>query len=172
MAAEQNECPICLAQPTEPVETNCAHGYCAKCILTYWETTWHPDACQCPCCRREINLLMPVRTNVRDRETQEKINNYNRMMLNRSIPLTSQVRDGPNILRHIFNEILSTSGLSFCSRLWIVFILLLTLAYLISPIDLLPELILGPIGFIDDIGSFIAAMMYIVILYRQDMGRR
>ena len=131
---------------------------------------------------------MPVRTNVRDRETQEKINDYNRMMLNRSVPvsreilliysffisfqLTSQIRDGPTILRHIFNEILSTSGLSFCNRLWIIFILLLALAYFISPIDLLPELILGPIGFIDDIGSFIAAMMYIVVLYRQDMGRR
>ena len=31
---------------------------------------------------------MPVRTNVRDRETQEKINDYNRMMLNRPIPVS------------------------------------------------------------------------------------
>ena len=140
----------------------------------------------------QINLLMPVRTNVRDRETQEKINDYNRMMLNRPIPvslcvtydrqlfnlfiylfqLASQVRDGPTILRHIFNEILSIGGLSFCSRLWIILILILVLVYLLSPIDLLPELILGPIGYIDDIASFIGAMMYIVLLYRQDMGRR
>lgn len=138
---------------------------------------------------------MPVKTSVRDVGTQEKVNSYNRMMCNASIPVrarlhcsachsddnynislflqvTSQVRDGPTILRHVFSEMFSTSGLSYYNRLWIVLILILVLVYFVSPIDILPELILGPIGYIDDLGSIIVAMMYIVQLYRQDMGRR
>ena len=82
------------------------------------------------------------------------------------------MRDGPTILRHVFSEMFSTSGLSYYNRLWIILILILVLVYFVSPIDILPELILGPIGYIDDLGSIIVAMMYIVQLYRQDMGRR
>jgi uncharacterized membrane protein YkvA (DUF1232 family) len=48
----------------------------------------------------------------------------------------------------------------------------LAVVYLISPIDLLPEMLLGPIGYIDDIGSIIAAVIYIVQIYRQDMSTR
>ena len=44
--------------------------------------------------------------------------------------------------------------------------------YLISPIDLIPEAIFGPIGLIDDIISIIAVFVYIAGIYRQDMIQR
>jgi uncharacterized membrane protein YkvA (DUF1232 family) len=36
------------------------------------------------------------------------------------------------------------------------------LLYLISPIDLLPEYLLGPMGYIDDIGFIVIVFLYTV----------
>lgn len=89
-----------------------------------------------------------------------------------SSQITTQVRDSPTILRHVFNELVSLNGISLCNRLWIILALILALLYLISPVDLIPELILGPIGFIDDIVLIFAALIYIAQLYRRDIGER
>ena len=40
---------------------------------------------------------------------------------------------------------------------FILFVLVLTLLYIISPVDLLPELLLGPVGYVDDVAVGIGA---------------
>lgn len=84
----------------------------------------------------------------------------------------TQVRDTPTLLRHVLSELVSTRGLSFCNRVWIIVLMIFAMVYVISPIDLIPELLFGPIGYIDDIGSVIALIMYVVQIYRQDMSTR
>lgn len=55
------ECPICLDECKLPIETNCSHKYCCECILSYWQNgpSLMPQMLKCPCCRRQIDLLMP-----------------------------------------------------------------------------------------------------------------
>lgn len=36
------------------------------------------------------------------------------------------------------------------------------LFYLISPLDLLPELLLGPMGYLDDVGFIVVVFLYTV----------
>ena len=72
----------------------------------------------------------------------------------------------------MFSELISTGGISFCNRIWIIVLLIFAMIYFISPVDLIPELILGPIGYIDDIGSIIAVLLYVMQLYRRDLSQR
>ncbi len=67
---------------------------------------------------------------------------------------------------------MSSNGLSYTVRFWIIVLLLIVLVYFISPIDLIPELVFGRIGYIDDFGSIIVALVYLAHVYRKDMSRR
>ena len=48
-------CAICLEPPNCPVGTNCGHTFCASCILR-WQHEKRPEPCQCPVCRRQVDL--------------------------------------------------------------------------------------------------------------------
>lgn len=51
------DCPICL-QPIEfLVVTNCAHYFCAKCLMQCWQYRYQIHALGCPCCRQEVSFL-------------------------------------------------------------------------------------------------------------------
>ena len=52
---DQGHCPICLAELTHRVETNCGHVFCAECILTYWQHDQWPQAAKCAVCRRPVS---------------------------------------------------------------------------------------------------------------------
>lgn len=120
----------------------------------------------------QINLLIPANGSLRDREMQRNVCDYNNRMSSHSVPLLSQVRDTPTLIQYVFRELVSIGGLSCCKRVWIIVFLFLVMIYLISPIDLIPEAIFGPIGLIDDIISIIAVFVYIAGIYRQDMIQR
>ena len=56
--------------------------------------------------------------------------------------------------------------------LWILALFVIVLVYFISPVDLIPELVFGKIGYIDDVGSILVALVYVAHVYRKDMSRR
>lgn len=86
--------------------------------------------------------------------------------------IRTQLRDTPTLVPHVLRELFALRGLSCCNRLLVSILLLFAIVYLISPIDLLPELILGPFGYIDDVVSIAMALVYVVQIYRQDIMRR
>ena len=59
-----------------------------------------------------------------------------------------------------------------CSRLYIAVVLLLAFVYLISPLDILPEGILGIFGLADDIYIIVAALLYSTSQYRNYVANR
>ena len=44
--------------------------------------------------------------------------------------------------------------------------------YLISPIDLIPEVVFGPLGLVDDLLSLVTVLVYVAHMYRQDLTQR
>lgn len=50
-------CPVCLAPLTYPVQTNCGHQFCANCLLSYWQHDQWPRPARCPVCRRQVSVL-------------------------------------------------------------------------------------------------------------------
>jgi len=63
---QDQDCPICMDVLLCPVETNCRHAFCAKCLLLAWKT---PEArgsgpttlspLSCPMCRQEVSMMVP-----------------------------------------------------------------------------------------------------------------
>ena len=65
-------CPICLEELSYRCLTNCGHLFCTACLHAYWQRPGGGGGLhrlQCPCCRRQINLLHVDFTE--DRSTNE-----------------------------------------------------------------------------------------------------
>ena len=76
------------------------------------------------------------------------------------------VYDVPTLLRHLWRELFTIRGLLLIRRLHLIFILLLIVVYLASPLDLLPEAVFGILGLVDDIIIIVGTLVYISIIYR------
>ena len=57
-------------------------------------------------------------------------------------------------------------------RLRIVLCLIAVIAYLLSPLDILPEALFGVIGFLDDVFILLLVLVYVTIIYRQIVAER
>ena len=57
-------------------------------------------------------------------------------------------------------------------RLRIILCLVAVLVYLLSPLDILPEAVLGIIGLLDDIFIILLVLVYVTIIYRQIIAER
>ena len=74
--------------------------------------------------------------------------------------------DVPTILTHLWRNLFTVRGLLFIYKLHILFILVLVVLYLLSPFDLLPEIMLGMLGLLDDLLLVVCALVYISLVYR------
>lgn len=71
--------------------------------------------------------------------------------------------DIPVLFRHLSQNF---GQLSLCERLYLIAFVLIVVVYVLSPIDLIPELIAGVFGFVDDFAAVIWGLLYITGLYR------
>ena len=76
------------------------------------------------------------------------------------------IYDVPTLLRHLWRELFTVRGLLLIRRLHLIFIVLLIIVYLASPLDLLPEAVFGILGLVDDIIIIIGTLVYISLIYR------
>ncbi len=74
--------------------------------------------------------------------------------------------DVPTILTHMWRNLFTVQGLVLIYRLHILLIIAIVALYLISPFDLLPEVVLGAVGLLDDVLILTCGLVYITILYR------
>uniref|UniRef100_A0A673I9S6 E3 ubiquitin-protein ligase RNF170 n=1 Tax=Sinocyclocheilus rhinocerous TaxID=307959 RepID=A0A673I9S6_9TELE len=176
-------CPVCLQQAVLPVETNCGHLFCGPCIMAYWRYGTWLGAISCPICRQTVTLLFPLfRDTGRSAQTQEDqvepalilrdIHDYNRRFSGQPRSLLERLRDVPTLLRHAFREMFSVGGLFWMFRVRILLCVLAALMYLASPLDFIPEGVLGLLGFMDDFFVILLLFIYISIMYREVVTQR
>lgn len=77
------------------------------------------------------------------------------------------IHDAPTLLRHFFQDLVSPRGIMQLWRLRIIVMLICVVLYLLSPLDLLPEAVLGLFGFFDDLLILLIVLMYCIFVYRQ-----
>lgn len=176
-------CPVCLQQAVLPVETNCGHLFCGSCIIAYWRYGTWLGAISCPICRQMVTLLFPL---FQDSEQSAvaadslveptliltDISDYNRRFSGQPRSLLDRLRDVPTLLRHAFREMFSVGGLFWMFRVRILLCVCGALAYLVSPLDFLPEGVLGLLGFLDDFFVILLLFIYISIMYREVVTQR
>ena len=167
-------CPICLNDVALAVQANCGHWYCGSCIIAYWRHSSRSGGqLRCPCCRRGISLLHSGLTRGESESAEGSqlagsIGQYNRRHGGLPISFWDRVRDTPTLLRWLVAELFSPRGTALLLALHFslpaVGSVLSAAAYVLSPIDLLPDF--SVIGLVDDVLVFLLLLIFISSLYR------
>uniref|UniRef100_UPI00358E6682 E3 ubiquitin-protein ligase RNF170-like isoform X2 n=1 Tax=Myxine glutinosa TaxID=7769 RepID=UPI00358E6682 len=160
-------CPICLQDPTGPVETSCGHIFCGACLVTYWRTGSWLEPVRCPVCRSPVSLLIPLYEQESNTDLTDTIREYNHLMCEQPRTIMTQIRELPTLFRLLCRAVFS-NGASLAPLLSLrLFVTLFASAfYLIWPWDGLPEAALGFIGFADDLLLLLCLGIWLIRLAR------
>ena len=82
------------------------------------------------------------------------------------------MRDSPQLLRRIVHDIFTGRSVVRLLRVRALICLAICIAYLLSPFDLVPEVIFGVFGLLDDIVVILVILMYFGAVYRAAMVQR
>ncbi|XP_075519034.1 uncharacterized protein LOC142552973 [Primulina tabacum] len=170
---ENDICSICHSNFNTPCQANCSHWFCGSCILQVWDhgPAFHP--CKCPLCRREITLLVPSEASSRQcnmvntAEILPRIERYNRRFGEQSNGLMQRMQDLPFLLRRLLRDIRDpqrTLPLFIRARVYLAMVA--SAIYVLSPVDIIPEGLLGIIGFLDDLIIVLMCFLHVAALYR------
>ncbi|XWS15367.1 hypothetical protein CRYUN_Cryun35bG0090800 [Craigia yunnanensis] len=144
-----------------------------NCIILVWHhgSTFHP--CKCPLCRRQITLLVPGEASLRGRhnstvaEILEKVEKYNRYFGGQSNGLIQRLQDLPFLLRRLLREMKDPQrSLPLVIKARVYLAMFLSAIYIFSPIDIIPEAILGIVGLLDDLLIVLVFFLHVAAIYR------
>ncbi|GAB2291163.1 hypothetical protein Dimus_025422 [Dionaea muscipula] len=166
-------CSICHSNFSVPCQANCSHWFCGNCILQAWHYGPALQSCKCPLCRRPVTLLIPSEASLRQRQTPEighvveQIEAYNRAFGGRASGIVQRLRDLPFLLRRLLRDIMDPRRtLPLVIRFRVYLAVVLSAIYFLSPIDIIPESILGFIGLLDDLVILLICALHVGSVYR------
>ncbi|CAF2355678.1 unnamed protein product [Rotaria sp. Silwood2] len=170
-------CPICLTDSSVlSVETNCGHLFCGQCIITFWrfQGNWMTGM-NCPVCRQRVTVLLTCFTADEDASTDNgaretvinDVQDFNRRFSGAPRSFREYISDIPVLIPHIIRQMFTVQNLAWTYRLRIILILFTVIAYVLSPLDILPESVLGFLGLFDDILVIFCAALYVIVIYRE-----
>eukprot|EP00088_Acartia_fossae_P036669 TRINITY_DN3787_c0_g1_i1.p1 TRINITY_DN3787_c0_g1~~TRINITY_DN3787_c0_g1_i1.p1 ORF type:complete len:243 (-),score=37.74 TRINITY_DN3787_c0_g1_i1:199-927(-) len=177
------DCAICLSETRYAVKTNCGHIYCGNCFFEVWRRTSQLSATPCPYCRQKITLLLTYFSqDERNAAEPEEIESRNTVLTN--IHLYNQrysgeprswlevLQDAPTLLSHLVSSFFSGEDqFTMMFQLRIFVLVLFYILYLLSPLDLIPEIAFGIVGILDDIVLFLFLALYLSETVREVMRR-
>ena len=77
------------------------------------------------------------------------------------------LRDAPTLYHYLWRDFTRLrGGLPISLKAYFFFLVVIAVVYLVSPLDLIPELVFGIVGLIDDVLVVVGVVMYIVEQYR------
>ncbi|KAK9713692.1 hypothetical protein RND81_06G044900 [Saponaria officinalis] len=166
-------CSICHSNFNVPCQANCSHWFCGSCILQVWDHGSALQPCRCPLCRRPIDLLIPTEASMRQRVNPEvgniiaRLESYNRLYGERSSGLIQRLRDLPFLLRRLLRDLLDPQrSLPLVIKARVYVAIFLSVIYLLCPVDIIPEGILGVIGLLDDLIILLICFLHVAAIYR------
>ncbi|MED6205101.1 hypothetical protein PIB30_015012 [Stylosanthes scabra] len=166
-------CSVCHGNFNTPCQSNCSHWFCANCIMLVWHHGSAVQPCKCPLCRRPITLLVPTDDSLSHRHDPEvanaldKIQRYNRLFGEREGGLLQRLQDLPFLLRRLLRDFSDPRrSLPLVIRARVYIAMILSVVYIISPIDIIPEGILGIVGLLDDLLIVLICFLHVAALYR------
>lgn len=170
----QNDwCSICHSSFHIPCQANCSHWFCGNCILQVWNHGSAFQPCSCPLCRRQITLLVPSEASSQQRHYTEvseilgKVETYNRLFGQSSNGLIQRLQDLPFLLRRLLREMTDPQrSLPLVIRARVYLAMIISAIYIVSPVDIIPEGVLGIIGLLDDFIIALICFLHVAALYR------
>ena len=145
------ECAICLSSPEYACELLCGHRYCVACFHEHWRTSRALSAASCPLCRSRATLLLERFTEAERASegagaARQQLNDYNHVV-GTALPMRL-LREAPHLARRLWRDPRHFARLLRSIRGALLLVALI--AYVLSPLDLLPEAFLGVLGLADD----------------------
>ncbi|VDD83380.1 unnamed protein product [Mesocestoides corti] len=167
-------CPICLEGITFGIETNCRHQFCGSCFCAYWQHTSPLAQPNCPVCRGQLRFLVKCFTpeEIQADATQERsdvesqIALFNRRYSGNPVSFLDQLRDLPALMRYGVRALLDGDGISCLLRLRLIVLSLFVFFYVVSPLDIFPESVVGAFGLLDDCLVCVVFFIYMAALFR------
>ncbi|KAH7681017.1 RING finger protein 170 [Dioscorea alata] len=166
-------CSVCHDDFNLPCQANCSHWFCGHCILRVWHHASALQPCKCPICRRVITLLIPSETAQHQRHDPEasrvltQIENYNRVFGGGSRSFVQRLRDVPFFLRRLMRELMDPHrSLPLVFKARMIFAIVLSTIYVLSPVDIVPEAVFGFIGLLDDFLILLIVFLHVAAIYR------
>ncbi|KAI4331772.1 hypothetical protein L6164_016729 [Bauhinia variegata] len=166
-------CSVCHANFETPCQANCSHWFCGNCILRVWDYGSTVQPCKCPLCRRQITLLVPSEDSLRHRPDPEvaqilgRVETYNRLFGGSTTSLIQRMQDLPFLLRRLLRELMDPHrSLPLVIRARVYIAMILSAVYIISPVDIIPEAILGVVGLVDDLLVVLICFLHVAAIYR------
>ncbi|KAF3593268.1 hypothetical protein DY000_02023651 [Brassica cretica] len=150
---ENEVCSICHGNFSAPCQANCSHWFCGTISN--------------PC------TLSNLRDDPTVSEVLSDVQTYNRVFGGQSTGLSQRIQDLPFLLRRLLREIMDpqrTLPLVIKARVYIA--LILSVIYIISPIDIIPEALFGIIGLLDDVIIALIFLLHVAALYRSVLYSR
>lgn len=170
---EEDCCSVCHDNFNLPCQANCSHWFCAHCIMGVWNFSSALQPCKCPICRRLITLLIPSEAALRQRhepdasEVLGNIERYNHLFGGGPHSFIQRLWDLPFLIRRLIRELMDPQrSLPLVFRARMIFAMILSVAYVLSPIDILPEGVLGIVGLLDDLLIVLIVFLHLAAIYR------
>ena len=159
--SESDEWPICFWRISNKVDIPWSHSFWGHWLIRTWEDK--NNRIRCPMCRRQINLMFSEFTWTDSNKflyDQIKIynNNFNglRSFRDKLIELPFLMMKWVLSLQNIFRVI---------KNIHLLFIMVISMIYLIMPLDIFPEALFGVFGLIDDLIVICSVSLLISNLY-------
>ncbi|CAN9500610.1 unnamed protein product [Ophioblennius macclurei] len=108
-------CPVCLHTANLPVQTNCGHLFCARCLITYWRHGSWLDAISCPLCRQKVSVMCHLsngsRLDQQSKEVLSEITDYNKRYSGAPRRVMDYLCDAPVLLQLLVRSLGTIGGL-------------------------------------------------------------
>ena len=161
------DCVVCLGAFQRPCEVlPCAHLFCEDCTVALFQAPNFQR--RCPVCRTGVELVVPCfRRYPAERDAAliaaslpEPLRRFNGEAGANGFSWRGLFASGGFVSRHFF-------ALPLLVRIKVVACFLFALVYLLSPIDLMSESTLGPLGYLDDVAVVIISQIVLLAVLRQ-----
>ncbi|TRY67931.1 hypothetical protein TCAL_08019 [Tigriopus californicus] len=135
----------------------------------------------CPMCRQRITLFLPyfsqserdsIELNVVTQRVtiMDKICQFNHRFSGSSRSYLEILKDLPMLVRHLWARLLDGEGLDLFFRARAGIYLVITILYVVMPLDILPEAALGVVGLLDDILFSLMVLVSLTNQFRTILG--
>jgi len=167
------ECSVCLEAFICPVQANCGHYFCARCFLQMFNYSPGvvPSPVRCPLCRRKIDIVHNSSTEEEKNDQNHKdlflrLQEYNQRFSNEPRTIFQMIRDTPTLLRRLWRDMTHGRLLFIIRNVRFLLLFMAIIFYILSPLDIVPEGVIGMVGLLDDILVVSMLLVLMANVYR------
>lgn len=179
----EDECCVCLCEAQAAVEfLRCGHTFCGKCALQLWEHGGVVRQMLCPLDRCPVEAIVPEYKMREKIQRKQRTGAAERLLSRQEVQQIdaklaqynthNPQRSARGVLRLAMRSLSLARFMPLLIQAKIFLLFVLPILYTLSPIDLIPELIFGVVGYLDDLVIILVALVALANISRRMLGEQ